>query len=392
MTETRYPLQIGGGLFLLSTGTGLCAGALFTRTLGGYFYIGAFLASAAIGILGMVVTRRGAAARSGRPTRAQVGVAIVTFLGQFAAVVAVISWAVAAHWSSRSGTVVVILEIVAIYFLTMRLLFGPWILWLGTALTIWLGLAIVLRLPPMIIAFNDGLLKAAFGLCMAAPLFRPPPPVSLDVPPRAVKEAKKIDWSALLDNPPLVIRSGWRSFRNTSPRALLGILLIVGLFVFSLAFVIFDHPGHGRSLREQRMFADALICVLLFGSLLVLGIWSHRRMRLVLDRGGVAYRSGFREVYHPWSDFDRFEEITRMAVRQQSIPVSLVGCVYSSSCPIERRYPPIRRDGKASLSDWDMHTPDLVNLLNAARERWTSSERQASDGTLANARSGLDRN
>ena len=64
------------------------------------------------------------------------------------------------------------LAIVGFHFLLMRWSHGRWMVCLGLAVLVWLGVAIWMRLPLQFVALGDGLLKLSFGTAMAWPLLK----------------------------------------------------------------------------------------------------------------------------------------------------------------------------------------------------------------------------
>jgi hypothetical protein len=166
MNARLYPLQLGGGLLLACIGAGLFASSIL-----GLSYVIYGLACGVVAGAGCIFASRAAVvARGGAPTRVQVRVMYAAIALEVGAFVAVGTSGIADGWNAHTFWSFA-LAVVALHFLVMRFSHGPWVLWLGVAILLWLALSTTSHLRIEMIIAVDGLLKVAFGLIMASPLF-----------------------------------------------------------------------------------------------------------------------------------------------------------------------------------------------------------------------------
>jgi hypothetical protein len=161
-------MQLSGGVLLMCIGIGLAVGG----TMGGNAISLGFALGFIAGFATLLVTRRWANARRGRPTRIEVRIMMAAIVAEVVVFVALgqLGYFRPANWLVSWQLA---LAVVALHFIPMRWSHGPLILGLAGAILIWLGacFALHLGLQPMIL--GDGVLKLAFGAAMAAPLLRP---------------------------------------------------------------------------------------------------------------------------------------------------------------------------------------------------------------------------
>ncbi len=106
-----------------------------------------------------------------------------------------------------------------------------------------------------------------------------------------------------------------------------------------------------------------------FGAAFLAGVWNFARPgTLTLDKNGLTQKSfGFAWKYK-WSDFTSFIIFSPLLLMRQ--PGCLFSEAYRSQCP---------RGGHASFKSsmgsfggsWEMSAQEIVDLLNAARTRWS---------------------
>lgn len=164
-TDDVWPMQPGGGVFLICIGIGLVCGAMLRGTAIIYDLACCFVA----GVLGILIARKVANNRFGRPTP-QHRLAILAAIGFELSAFIVLGRLGFFLGDPKPMMWAVILLIVALHFLVMRWSHGPLIQWLGIASLCWIGVAYVFGLPVAALIAGDGLLKIAFGSVMAAPL------------------------------------------------------------------------------------------------------------------------------------------------------------------------------------------------------------------------------
>ena len=160
------PMQPGGGVFLICVGIGLVYGALLQGNAITYGLEAGFFA----GTLGIIIAIKLSRGRFGRPTALHRRV-VLTAIG-----LELLAFAVLARSGFFSGdqtvkTWAVILLVVALHFIIMRWSHGPIMQWLAIASICWIGLAYLLGFSVPALIAGDGLLKIAFGIVMAAPLW-----------------------------------------------------------------------------------------------------------------------------------------------------------------------------------------------------------------------------
>jgi len=161
-----WPMQPGGGIFLICIGIGLVYGALLQGNAITFGLEVGFCAGIA-GIITAIIVARGS---FGRPTAlhryvvfAAIGLELAAFTilarsGFFSGDQTVTKWAVS-------------LLVVAFHFVVMRWSHGPLMLWLAMASMLWIGLAYLSGFSLSALIAGDGLLKIVFGIIMAAPLW-----------------------------------------------------------------------------------------------------------------------------------------------------------------------------------------------------------------------------
>jgi uncharacterized protein DUF6609 len=160
-----WPMQPGGGLFLISIGLGLLYGA-FAR--GGAVFLGLEVGFI-VGVAGIIVGIVLAHGRFGRPIT---GHRMVVF-GAIA--FEIVAFTIMARRGLFRGqltpaTWAALLSVVSLHFIPMRWSHGPLILWLALAGLGWIGFAYFLHWPLAVIA-GDALLKIGLGVVMAFPLW-----------------------------------------------------------------------------------------------------------------------------------------------------------------------------------------------------------------------------
>lgn len=165
-SNTVWPMQPGGGIFLICMGVGLVYGALMQGDAITFGLESGFCA----GVVGIVVAIMMARGRFGRPT------ALHRFVVLAAIALELTAFAILARSGFLSGGQTttkwsVALLIVALHFIVMRWSHGPLMLWLTLTSIIWIGLAYVLGFSLPALIAGDGLLKIVFGIVMAAPLW-----------------------------------------------------------------------------------------------------------------------------------------------------------------------------------------------------------------------------
>jgi len=161
-----YPMRYSIGMFFICVGIAVTLAGLFDLGQGNLF-LGAGFVLGAIATLAMV---KRAKERYGRPKRYQ----IMLLLFAVALEVAVIYFLNSnAQFQSLPDYVaqLVVLAVVSAHFMLMRWSFGPWVLKLGAATLLWVGLAGIATIPMTVVVAVYGILEFVFGVIMSAPLF-----------------------------------------------------------------------------------------------------------------------------------------------------------------------------------------------------------------------------
>ncbi len=170
MFQTRWPMQIGGGLFLVCVGIGVIGAGL----LGGVSGLRVFFGSAVVGFAAILISRKAARTRAGAPTRTQILAVCIAVIFEAIVFVSLSNSGLFGIWTEHMRWAVV-LAVVNVHFIIMRWSHGPLMMALAISGLIWLGIASGLNVSLPLLICGDGVLKIAFGLIMAAPLLRAAP-------------------------------------------------------------------------------------------------------------------------------------------------------------------------------------------------------------------------
>ena len=169
--QQTWPMQTGGGVFLIPVGFGLVLGGLIGGpALPWGLALGLIAGWSAIPV-SVAFGRRRLGLR--RPKRSQVIVLWAAIGLQMAVFFGLARLGYFRQWDPLTAWTVG-LWIVAMHFALMRWSHGPLMAGLAVALLLWIGAAYGLSLSLTSLVIGDGILKIAFGMLMAAPLFGSP--------------------------------------------------------------------------------------------------------------------------------------------------------------------------------------------------------------------------
>ena len=164
--RTVWPMQPGGGLFLICVGLGLLWGAILQGPAVKLGLEVGFAVGAASIFLAIFLAK----GRFGRPTASQ-RIVMLAAIGFELIVFAILARKGFFGEMHTSTGWAVVLAVVAAHFIMMRWSHGPLILWLGIASLAWIGMAYVSNQSLGVLVAGDALLKISFGGAMAAPLW-----------------------------------------------------------------------------------------------------------------------------------------------------------------------------------------------------------------------------
>ena len=152
-----------------------------------------------------------------------------------------------------------------------------------------------------------------------------------------------------LENPPIILEQD---------RFKLGLSLTATAGV-TLLFAIKLSTGTGRS-----VFLDSFL-ILLFGVLSLFLIYSlFRPGCLILEPGGLTWRTGIRTFRYSWNDFTNFVIYSPRLFSRQP------GCVYADGSQGNKIIRGLTGGIDSFGPCWKEPASEIVDLLNKARARW----------------------
>jgi hypothetical protein len=155
-----------------------------------------------------------------------------------------------------------------------------------------------------------------------------------------------------LDEPPIIIKQDQGKF-------VLGIFLIAGFVATFCAM------GWGADAR-QLLWVFAGFALGGFGGLMFMRNFVPP-CGLTLDKSGLTWRGPWNVNRYPWSAITGFVVVSPLLLARQP------GCVFAASSEKRPITPRFFGDTGSFGPCWEMKAQDIVDLLNAARARWSGS-------------------